>query len=161
MNTKELLKSIPPRKKAMAGAAAVLILLYVLLCGVISARQDAYAIRLSAEPAELTLAEDAQADVTVTIENHANRMISSQNDMRTYLVYRVFDASGAEVLTSGQVPIDPRIGSGRTGTVTATVSSEGLGAGAYRVRFDLQDREGFFSERSDSFAAAELPLVIR
>ncbi|MCR5425356.1 MAG: hypothetical protein K6E81_00860 [Lachnospiraceae bacterium] len=157
--------------------------MYIIVCGWISARQDPYAIRLRVTPAELTLdttmiasAESAEGAeeigveggevVAVTIENRANRMISSQNDMRTYLVYRVMDASGLAVYTSDQMRIDPRISSGRTGTVEVTVRAAdlqevGVSPGTYRMVFDLQDPAGFFSEKGSSFETAELLLTLR
>ena len=173
---KELWKQITPARKAIFGAIGLALLLYVALCAWISMREDPYRITLSVTSVtehaalpegdpRLDAGNGKNAEVpdytayVIHIENDANRMLSSQNDMRTYLVCRPADGSGAFMeYTSDEVKLAPRIGSGQAGDITFYLDPSELPEGTETLIFDLKSGKQYFSELSDSFTPATVRL---
>ncbi len=160
---KELWKQITPARKAIFGLIGLVLLLYVALCAWISMKEDGYKITLSVTSVSenVTNPDTEEAGLTayvIHIDNDANRMLSSQNDMRTYLVCRPADGNGAFLdYTSDEVKLVPRIGSGCEGDITFYLDPAELPAGTDTLTFDLKTKDQYFSELSDSFT----PAIVR
>ena len=173
-----MLRNLPKKKLAILCVCVVLFVVYLIACILISAKQDPYNVTLEALNADgqTVLAEGSVLNASdletvqeeentylllpVRIINDSNRMISSQNDYRTYLTCTVCTLSGEDTgITQELTEIEKRVGSGKNGT--AQVRVRGLSAGDYRIVLDLQRSEPAFSYSSaESFTADEVLLHV-
>lgn len=134
------------RWRLAIGCAVVLV--YIGVTVFISSVQQDYAVSVTASQAEFAFsAGDAEYVIPVSVDNGANRMLTSTDDQRCFLSYHLYDGDGNLLAYDNErTEFINRIFSGQTAQEEIRIS--GLESGAYQVSLDVvKEGEAWFSEK--------------
>ncbi len=133
------------RWRLAVGCATVLIYIGAMIW--ISLAQQDYAVSVTAGQSEYQFsASEAEYVIPVSVDNRANRMLTSTDDQRCFLSYHLYDGEG-KLLEYDNVRTEfiNRIFSGQTAQEEIRIS--GLESGVYQVSLDVvKEGEAWFSE---------------
>lgn len=133
------------RWRLIIGCAAVLVYIGAMI-SISSAQQD-YAVSVTAGQSEFQFsAVDAEYVIPVSVDNRANRMLTSTDDQRCFLSYHLYDEKGTLMeYDNVRTEFINRIFSGKTAQEEIKIS--GLESGIYQVELDVvKEGEAWFSE---------------
>lgn len=126
-------------------AVVIGIIVYICLLVYISSKQSDYAVVLSTEKESYEFSQnDNEYLINVKIQNNANRMLGSAEDLKFFLSYHVYNLNG-EVLAHDNIrsPFEKNIYSGEKGETVLHMTP--LEKGEYIIGIDvLQEGETWF-----------------
>ncbi len=134
------------RWRLAIGGAVVLV--YICSMIFISLAQQDYAVSVTAGQSEYQFsAADAEYIIPVSVDNRANRMLTSTDDQRCFLSYHLYDEKGTLLEYDNiRTEFTNRIFSGETAQQEIRIS--GLESGVYEVSLDVvKEGEAWFSEK--------------